>query len=150
MDLSKDYYFQRKLRKIMNTAPEVRAIPNTEGVVAAHVSGKAAESTRAGAKSAGRSLRKRKLAEIVRQNTAMRGLRYDALNIAKSNRETMRDLGRKATWIEIANIAGTGMAGYQKHQKQKKQEQQLGELMASNERLLEIKRNYYNKLLQQD
>jgi len=94
MSLS-DYYFQRGLRKIIQTPPEVKAIPNVEAAVAEYVAGKTAKSARAGAKTASRNLRKSKLAEIVRQSEASRGLKSSKL--AESVRQSEASRGLKSS-----------------------------------------------------
>lgn len=131
--MAQNIYYQRGLRKLLSTPTEERAIPTTEETTMTHVGGKAKEEAILAARSKSRVLRRQKLADVV-------GLRKERLSIQKEQ-------GRKATAIQLGNLALTGMGGYRNIQTAQRQSTMFDEMVDLNKQLLDIKRRHYASLM---
>ena len=128
-------YYQRGLRKLLSTPTEVRAIPTTEELTMTHVGGKAKEEAGEVARSASRSFRKKRLADVIQ-------FRKKKLSVEKEQ-------GKAATAIQLGNLALTGYGGYRNIQAANQQSAMFEDMMGLNEQLLDIKRKHYAALMAQ-
>ena len=128
-----NFYYQRGLRKLLTTPTEVRAIPTTEELTMTHVGGQAKEEAGEVARSQSRAFRKKRLADVMR----FRGKKLSAA----------KEQGRRATVIQLGNLALTGVGGYRNIQQAEKQSAMFEEIGKSYEDLKNIQKRYYEQLL---
>lgn len=102
---SQNLFYQRGLRKVLSTPTEVRAIPTTEETTMTHVGGQAKEEAGMVAKAQGLAFRRKRLADVVRFGRKQ-------LSVEKKQ-------GKRATAIQLGNLALTGYGGYRNIQQQK-------------------------------
>ena len=110
-----DIYYEKALRKIEATPPDVQALPGAEDLTLAYVSQKTMEEERDREFAQGLGLAKERLAERTRQAHESLGLRKEVLGEFKKQ-------GRWATGISLANIGLTGLGGYAKLKEAERQE----------------------------
>ncbi len=155
LPIANRYYFQRALRDIASTPPEVKATPTAENLTLNFLSRKALESEGAKGTVQRKEFRERAVGESGRRFDARRDLNLANLDMARDRLDTARlglDIGRSqldaagkqnrwATGISLANLGITAGAGWANLKEADRMESMQMELLQGRTQLVKMEQD---------